>query len=136
MDANVAILDRDGRIVHVNKNWRSFAAEHGGNLDIGANYFDACPATAGAEGAGATLCLEGLRKVLRGELAQFSHDYPCDSLMEKRWYRLHAVPLGPPEPGLAVAHFNITSLKQAELLLGHNGSAAAGRSVGSLVSAS
>jgi two-component system, chemotaxis family, CheB/CheR fusion protein len=119
MDANVAILDRDGRIVHVNKNWREFATENGGiggNRDLGASYFDVCSSARGIYGPGATACLEGLRKVLRGELTQFSHDYPCDSPMEKRWYRMHAVPLHSPEPGVAVAHFDITAQKHAELL--------------------
>jgi two-component system, chemotaxis family, CheB/CheR fusion protein len=120
MDANVAILDREGRIVHVNQNWREFAAQNGGagrNLEIGANYFEACTAMEGGSGNGGNPILEGLHKVLRGELMQFSHDYPCDSPSEKRWFRLHAVPLHSPDAGLAVAHFNITSLKKAEQVL-------------------
>jgi hypothetical protein len=55
--------------------------------------------------------------VLRGELAHFRHDYACDLPPPRRWFRLHIVPLHLPEPGLAVAHFNITPIKQAEDLL-------------------
>jgi two-component system CheB/CheR fusion protein len=117
MDANVAILDRDGRIVHVNQNWRDFATNNGGtggSLDVGANYFEVCSKSASSAGPHATEVLDGMRKVLRGELTQLSHDSPCNSPTEKRWFRLHAVPLHSPEPGLAVAHFNITSSKDAE----------------------
>src|SRR5690606_34878466 len=71
MDANIAVLDRDGRIVHVNKNWREFAARNAGfappGLGVGANYFDVC-AKLEAKGAsplrGPDSCLESLRKVL------------------------------------------------------------------------
>lgn len=122
MDANVAILDREGRIVHVNKNWSDFAAQNGGvgNPSVGANYFDAClqpDLPTGTLVSGVASGVEGIRKVLRGELPQFTHDYRCDSMKEKRWFRLHAVPLHSLDAGIAIAHFNVTPQKHAEELI-------------------
>lgn len=117
LQAQVLILDRDGRVLH--KNWGEFATPHGDsplwNVNIGMNYFDLC-ALHESGGTGAA-CVEGMRKVLRGELTHFLHDYPSDLPTERRWFRLHVVPVRSPEPGLAVAHFNITPIKQAEDLL-------------------
>jgi two-component system CheB/CheR fusion protein len=115
MQANVAILDRDGKVVRLNKNWIEIA-ERTGSSDLpsftaGANYFQIC-ATPDASPV-TTACLEGMRKVLRGELTHFTHDYPSDSATERRWFRVHVVPLHAPEQGLAVAHFNITPFKKA-----------------------
>jgi two-component system CheB/CheR fusion protein len=128
MEASVAVLDREGRIVHLNKSWRGLAAQNGAlggaDLELGANYFEACSQNAGlseTEAATATACLEGMRKVMRGELTHFVYDYPCEAPNEQRWYRLHAVGLHAPEPGLAVAHFDITAQKHAEQLLAARG---------------
>jgi two-component system CheB/CheR fusion protein len=120
MEASVAILNRDGEIVNVNANWREFMAGFNGSaqpFEVGANFFESAKGIDISTGPAGRTCVEGMRKVLRGELTQFSHDYPYDSPSEKRWFRLHAVPLHSPEPGLAVAHFNITSIKNAELML-------------------
>ena len=117
LQANVLILDREGRVIH--KNWGEFAASADSaelwNVNIGANYFEFCERAGGS--ATAAVCLDGMRRVLRGELAHFRHDYACDLPPPRRWFRLHIVPLHLPEPGLAVAHFNITPGTQTEELL-------------------
>ncbi len=119
LDAHVAIMDREGRIVHVNKGWREFAATNpaGGlapSVDVGANYFESCAAAAPRRDPDAAAALEGMHKVLNGALTNFSHDYVWEARTEKRWFRLHAVAVQSPEPGLAVAHFNITPLKMPD----------------------
>ncbi len=117
LQAQVLILDREGRVVH--KNWGEFTPTHDEsmlwNIGIGGSYFDLCARP--EAGPTAALWIEGMRKVLRGELPHFLHDYPAVLPHgEKRWFRLHAVPVRAPEPGLAVAHFNITPVKNAEVL--------------------
>src|SRR5262249_61600043 len=63
LPANVAVLDRDGRIVGVNRSWDAFAAENdatcGAAVGSGANYRDACVAgmRTGAEGAAQALAM-------------------------------------------------------------------------------
>lgn len=123
MEACIAILDGDGRVVHVNKNWHEFGEGDGGGevigLRIGSNYFDACRRV-GDTISELRTCLDGIRKVANRELERYSGDYRWDSSSDKRWFRLHAVPLQSPESGLAVAHFNITAMKRAEALLAEN----------------
>jgi two-component system CheB/CheR fusion protein len=121
MDASVAVIDRDGRILYVNKAWRStgssapLPAPHG--LDVEDNYFAACTEAERLGSGPAKTTLHGLRQVLRGELSHFTHDYTNNNLDEPRWYRVHAVPLQSANGGLAIAHFNITPMKNAEALL-------------------
>ena len=121
MDASVAILDRTGRIIYVNKTWRTAAEKNGPlcgeGLAVGVNYFDVCRANPGNFGEEVRMCLLGMEKVLRGDLPSFEHEYACHSQAQKRWVRLHAMRVEGPEPGLAVAHFNITPLKEAETLV-------------------
>ncbi len=117
LQANVLILDREGRVVH--KNWGEFADLADGaalwNVKIGTNYFDFCSRPESRPAA--TACLEGMRRVLRGELTRFQHDYTVDAAGTKQWFRVHVVPLLSPEPGLAVAHFNLTPASRTEELL-------------------
>ncbi len=111
MDANVAVIDRDGRILYVNRAWRAAggdAAPSPMNLDVGANYFDACSAAERAGVTAAAAALVGMRQVLRGESARFAYDYTNEGPAGETWYRLHVVPLSPNESGLAIAHYNIT----------------------------
>ena len=53
--------------------------------------------------------------MIRGELQEFSIEYPCHSPTEKRWFFMRAVRLAGPGPlRVLVAHENITALKEAE----------------------
>ena len=117
LQAQILVLDRDGRVVH--KNWGEFAPSHDDsmlwNVNIGSSYFDLCNRP--ESGPSGAQWVEGMKKVLRGELAHFLLDYSTEAAGGKRWFRLHVVPVRSPEPGLAVAHFNITPMKQAEDLL-------------------
>jgi two-component system, chemotaxis family, CheB/CheR fusion protein len=122
MEAHVAILDCDGCIVHVNEKWMGFAsaisAPQPERLAVGSNYFDVCDGLHESATAVSTSCLEGMRQVLRGELSTYSCDYGSKGSGERRWFRLHAVPLNrSSQPGLAVAHFEITPIKKAEELI-------------------
>ena len=116
MDASVAVVDRDGRILYVNRMWTSGA--HGpapapADLTVGANYFDACVAAEQAGHTAAAATLAGMRQVLRDELPRFSYDYTASGTADAPWFRVHIVPLNPPESGLAIAHFNTTPRKPA-----------------------
>jgi two-component system CheB/CheR fusion protein len=122
MQANIAILSREGRVVH--KNWGEFDSNVSGAglppARLGEDYFDACarPDT----GPVATACAEGMREVLRGELPHWLHDYATDTPAGKRWYRLHVVPVHSPEAGLAIAHFEITPTGERPALVANRSS--------------
>ena len=118
LPAHIALLDERGVIVTVNETWRRFAAENGGQPDrdgVGRNYLEVCERAVGGSAEGARAVADGIRAVLRGELAEFSHEYPCHSPGESRWFRLIVSPQSQNRSGGAVVtHVNITARKRAE----------------------
>lgn len=116
--AHLAVVDRDGIILSVNASWRRFAwANLGGDESawgVGAQYFRPCCAQDG-DLTGAQEAYDGVRKVQRGELSQFSMEYPCHGPGDqKRWFILQAIPLRGDEGSVLVSHQNITERKLAE----------------------
>ena len=116
---HIAVLDKDGTILRVNRAWRRFAEEHGVpeavNAFVGASYLDVCRAAAlhGVEAAHAVLA--GLEAVLAGEQTTFVCDYVHDVRREPRWFELRAERLAEPDDGVVVSHLDISARKRAEL---------------------
>jgi PAS domain S-box-containing protein len=117
LTSHVAIVNEAGEIVAVNAAWRRFAAANGGNTptcDVGGNYLEACTSASQKTGE-ADLAGEGIRRVLAGEVAEFSLEYPCHSPEQKRWFVMRATRFGADGVRRAVlAHENITNRKLAE----------------------
>ena len=117
--ANIAVLDRSGLITAVNQAWEDFARDNacpdGGSCCMtGVDYFSAWTRGVGGE-EGADEAMEGVRRVLAGELSSFSCEYPCHSPDIQRWFMLQVTPLSADAGGGAVlAHINITHRKLAE----------------------
>jgi len=112
-----AILDRDGTIIAVNRTWRMFNADNGGDdakTGVGVNYLDVC-ARSGAQGCSdAKLVATGIREVLAGQTVERDFEYACPSPDVGRWYisRITAIDLDPPD--VMVSHINVTRRKMAE----------------------
>lgn len=106
---HIAVLDAQGHIRMVNASWRRFAENNGGSMESGlgpgTSYLDACAATPDVKAA--------LEELLAGRRRSFSHEYPCHSPTEKRWFLLHASPLVE-EGGVVVSHIDITRRKVLE----------------------
>ncbi len=121
LSANIAILDRHGRIIETNRAWRTYADRNqleGPNDSIGSNYLDICDRTEGEESDVARKVAAGIRSVLRGETREFVLDYPCHSPTEEHWYYLRALRMSGDDPiRVVVSHEEITPLKQAERAL-------------------
>jgi two-component system, LuxR family, sensor kinase FixL len=115
--SNVAVLDREGRIVTVNDGWSRFGRENGGALEaaVGASYLDACQRAAveGVPHAGETLA--GIVGVLDGSRSGFVLEYFYRLPAGERWYTMSVVPLSVPEGGAVVSHTDVTERKRAEL---------------------
>lgn len=110
LDFSVAVLDRDGHIIAINKEWERFAQQNGGATDktgVGINYLDTCRVDAPD-------ALNGLQAILNGALEHFELEYPCDSPRGKRWFVMKTSPLTKQRGGLIVAHINITARKRME----------------------
>lgn len=92
-DASIAVIDRDGVIIAVNRRWRAFGDENGRSptaSDIGRYY----PVRGH----------DGITGVLAGYVGQYATIYPCHSPSEKRWFRLLVVPVGAERDRFLVIH--------------------------------
>jgi hypothetical protein len=58
-----------------------------------------------------------MQRVLHGTLPYFRYDYPGQGPDYQRWFRLHVAPIAEGADGLIIAHLDMTSIKQAELVL-------------------
>jgi two-component sensor histidine kinase len=119
--AHLAVLDARGTIVAVNAAWERFGRMHDASpitwTGIGLNYLDVCRRAATAGNTEAQDALMGLQAVLQGRQAAFTMEYPCHEPDHPRWFLLQATPLPPPHHGLVLAHWDITTRKQAEARL-------------------
>lgn len=107
LPANVALLDRTGRIVAVNAGWRRFAGEsalpsatHG----IGGRYIEAAGEAA-----------DCLREVIAGERVDFSFVFSSHSEDRQCWFRAYFAPLRVAgEPGALVMHSDVSEAVSTE----------------------
>ncbi len=116
LTAHIAVLDRNGNILAVNKAWKEFGRNNGAQPATisasGFNYLAVCRRAAGQESPGAREALAGIKAVLEGSSPQFSMEYPCHAPAEKRWFMLHVTPLSGQSGGAVVSHLNITARKK------------------------
>lgn len=120
-----ALVDGEGRIVAVNRDWWSFALsnEYVDSVDqqgfgLGSNYLDICETASGACSDGAGRVAVGLRDVLSGRLENFSFEYPCHSPRQKRWFKclIRRFPsAGATGPLALVLHVDVTEQVQGAI---------------------
>ena len=117
ISANICVLDESGVITAVNRAWLDFAEQNHflqRGAGVGSNYLAVCDAARGqCDYAGAFA--DGLRSVLRGDVPEFSMEYPCHSPAEQCWFigRVTRFQSGQPVR-LVVVHENITARRRAE----------------------
>lgn len=117
-----AVINQAGRIVAVNKAWRMFALDNGGDLDsagVGVNYLEVCERSARTGCEAAAEVVAGIRSVLTGKSVHSELEYPCPSPAAGRWFLLRINPVGSPPDGAVVSHVNITRRVRAEQDLAH-----------------
>ena len=116
LPTHVAVLDPSGTIQYVNKAWQRYGSSNEGqssNSGVGQNYLAVCDAATGLRSDEAIDTANGIRSVLRGELAEFTLDYPCHSPNQHRWFRLRAAPIVLGDAiGAVVMHADITRAAQ------------------------
>jgi diguanylate cyclase (GGDEF)-like protein len=113
-----AVLDENGVIVAVNRAWRMFAVDNGGQPEstgIGIDYLQVCARSALAGCEDAAQVEIALRAVLQGSSVEQVREYPCPSPSVGRWFLLRVTPIGGTSAGALVSHTNITRQKMAEL---------------------
>jgi len=120
VNAEIAVIDRQGVIIAVNRPWQQFAEENcftngelARNCNVGANYLAACQQSNHYVNGNNLNALEGIQAVLEARMESFSLEYPCHSPTQKRWFTMTARPLSSNE-GVVIAHIDITQRKLAE----------------------
>lgn len=119
LSAHVAILDDRGTILAVNQAWRNFAQENGFGMPdygVGTSYLGVCDVSSRRKSKDASLVGNGIRRVMRGQVAEFELEYPCHSPMEKRWFVVRVSRFDwYDHTRLIVAHQNVSELKRVQL---------------------
>lgn len=117
LNAQIAILDADGNIIHVNKAWRRFGQENGFNAPdygVGQNYLTICD-QASAQTRDAAQVAQGIRRVQKGKTEEVNVDYPCHSPTEKRWFTVRISRFSwYSQTRVIVLHQNITAMKRVQ----------------------
>ncbi len=118
LPAHIALLDSDGRILAVNASWRRCGGDNVLQSEesfVGDNYLAICDAATGECSEGAHAAGAGIRKVLTGELPQFTIEYPCHSPSTRQWFRLMATPVQDRQlAGAVIMHVDVTERMLAE----------------------
>ncbi|MBX7079222.1 MAG: response regulator [Nannocystaceae bacterium] len=112
MDAlpeQIAVLDGDGRISHLNHSWLAFGRDNGADpaaAHLGVEYAEIIRAGL-ADDPTLVELQRGLQRVLRGDDGHFAMPYRCDSPTEERHFMVHVSRLGN-AGGAVVSHVDVT----------------------------
>ncbi len=115
ISAQMCVLDSSGTVVAVNRAWREFAARNRSNgqppVDtIGSNYIAVCEAaSSGQDQADGAAVADGIRRVSRGELVEFSYEYTCHGGGESRWFRVLVTRFADDSGHVVVSHESMTA---------------------------
>ncbi len=113
--AQIAVLDRAGKIVQTNAAWRNYASEFKFAKSVGQNYlsllseqFLLAPATVETVAA-------GMASVAAGKAPFFLVVEPLQCKCHRCWFTVKITPVNDAEHRLVVTHEDVSLLKQAEL---------------------
>jgi len=114
--SHMCVLDNAGRIVAVNQAWVDFADHNGAHSAghfVGINYLAMCDAATGDEAHDSKAVAAGIRAVMRGDMHEFTYEYPCHSPEEKRWFSARVTKFQGNDQHVVVSHVNITRIQEA-----------------------
>lgn len=118
LSAHIAVINKTGEILAVNKAWNDFSINNGetnlARTSVGSNYIKVCKDAIVGGDTLSQKVLEGLYAVLNKKTPSFKIEYPCHSQRESRWFTLHVVPFGNESDKLVISHTNVTQLKIIE----------------------
>lgn len=118
LSAHIAVIDKSGNIKSVNNAWKNFSRENaqeevGAPDYVGDNYINVCHLADDFDPVAKNVSAN-LKRLLNGEISDFSIEYPCHSETKERWFLLNATALKTAEGGAVIAHTDITERKKAE----------------------
>ena len=114
----IAVIDREGTIIAVNRAWTEFGNENGLSGEstiLNANYFKVLNDSAARGDTLAGDAAQGMLAVVNGERSFFEIEYPCHSPSEQRWFIMRVCRVQDATSDLfVISHHNITQRKLAE----------------------
>ena len=115
---SVCVLDEDGWIVEVNKSWREFGAINelsSAFYGVGYNYLEISRNATGVDADTSHRVAQAIEDIIAGKLDFFVTEYPCDSPIETRWFKVFVSPLNSEaKKGAVIVHVDISERKAAE----------------------
>lgn len=122
LNSHIAVIDKDGYILKVNKAWTEFAQQNGiydvKKIGVGANYLHTLiESMRNSKDADAEIVLEGIEQIINNQSLMFQHEYRCDSEFEERWFLMTASKLTESNGHIVIRHVDITKHKKNELFL-------------------
>ena len=117
LSEQIAVIDKEGTVIAVNKAWDDFTAKSDNvvkNSAVGSNYFKVCRSAIDSGDLEVELTLKGILSIFNNKAKSFHMEYPCDSPTQKRWFILNVVPFGDDNTKVVISHQNITARKIAE----------------------
>ncbi|MCI5131088.1 MAG: hypothetical protein D3904_06080, partial [Candidatus Electrothrix sp. EH2] len=114
MTEHAAIVNEEGRILFVNKEWTAFSRQNQGKAkwtDVGADYFESVWNAAETGDTYAAKAAQGIEEILLGESTTFELEYPCNSEKEERWFICNIREIGANSPRTFLfTHKNVSRL--------------------------
>lgn len=119
--SHIAVVNKDGAIIAVNKAWDDFAVQNGAatmeSVSVGSNYFEVCERAALYGEGLSTEVIAGMKSVLNDEKNTYEVEYPCHSPTENRWFLLRVARFGTENDKIVCSHIDITEREAAETAL-------------------
>jgi PAS domain S-box-containing protein len=122
LNSHIAVIDKDGYILKVNKAWTEFAQQNGiydvKKIGVGANYLHTLiESMRNSKDTDAEIVLDGIEQIINNQSLMFQHEYRCDSEFEERWFLMTASKLTESNGHIVIRHVDITKHKKNELFL-------------------
>lgn len=115
---HIAVIDEQGDIRFVNQSWSTFGSQNECSTSHDwrtSNYIFVCDCAAKMGDEFGVLAVEGIKSVIEQKTEQFSLEYPCHSVDEKRWFIMRVSPFElSNERFFVISHQNVTERKLAE----------------------
>ncbi len=119
--SSVAVIDRTGTILAVNRRWSELGAKAGVDSGLssgpGANYLEECERASAHGDPYAQHALLGIRDVLEGRREIFELAYASHPPDQERWFNMIVTPLIGAADGAVIKHNDITEQATARLML-------------------
>ncbi len=124
LPAQIAVIDKRGKILGINNSWERVASNSKKNTlicgEIGNNYLGSLEKVTGEVAQYAEVCIKGLQRVLEGQESGIDLTYPSSTEGETEYWLMRCVAISHESGGAVLAHFDITQQRRTERALADN----------------